>query len=105
MPLVAHGGIAFSGLNDVTFTKVRRSATLGEEELFQRTTDEDNSTAFTLFLGWQFYGKGNDVETDQRKSKIGMAFSLGTDVRPNVFRIIREQPKPSYFFSLSTRVY
>lgn len=143
MPLVAHGGIAFSGLNDVTFTKVRRSATFGEEELFQRTTNEDESTAYTLFLGWQFYGSGNDVETDQRKSKVGAAFSLGTDVRqpgkriflgpsllwlnrlvlsagivlgkesegendafePNVFRIIREKPKSSYFFSLSTKVF
>ncbi len=88
MPLVAHGGIAFSNLRDVAFDKVRRSATFGteqlyvtEDELFQRRTDEDRSYAYSLFLGWQFYGSGNDVTGDRRQGRVGGAFSLGTDVR------------------------
>jgi hypothetical protein len=82
MPLVVHGGVSFAGLNDVSFTKVRRSTTFGEEELFQRTTNADSSTAlFSLFLGWQFFGTHNDVEDDARKGKVGAAFSLGTDIR------------------------
>jgi hypothetical protein len=143
MPLVAHAGIAFSGLNDVTFSKVKRAGTFGEEELFQRTTNGSESTAFTLFLGWQFFSARNDAEENKWKSKIGAAFSLGTDIQhpgkrifagpslllfnrivlsggvvvgnevegqndtfePNVFRIIREHPETSYFFSLSTKVY
>lgn len=142
MPLVAHGGISFAGLNDVSFEKVKRSATFGEEELFQQQGDAETSTGYTLFLGWQFYGSG-DVATNARSSKVGAAFSIGTDVNrpgrrlfagpslmifnrlvvsgglvfgkeaegqsvtlePEVFRIVKERPKGTWFFSLSTRVY
>lgn len=81
MPLVAHGGIAFSGLRDVAFDKVKRAGTFGEEELFQQQSDENKSIDYTLFLGWQFYGMTNDVTGDRRQGKLGAAFSLGTDVR------------------------
>ncbi len=142
MPLVAHGGLSFAGLKDVTFEKVKRSSTFGEEELFQRQTNANATTGFALFLGWQFYGAG-DVTTDARAGRFGAAFSLGTDVtnpgkrvfagpsaivfnravltggvvfgseasgdgatlEPNIFRIVSQKPKGSWFFSLSTRVY
>jgi hypothetical protein len=78
MPLVAHGGLSFSGLRDVSFSKVRRATGFGEEDLFQQQSD-DTSTGFALFLGWQFYGQG-DVATNQKEGRIGAAFSLGTDV-------------------------
>ncbi len=142
MPLVAHGGLSFAGLNDVTFEKVKRSASFGEDELFQRQTDAEASTGYTLFLGWQFYGSA-DAETNARNGKVGAAFSIGTDVNkpgkrvfagpslmlfnrlvltggavfgkeaegenetlePNLFRIIKDKPKGSWFFAISTRVY
>jgi hypothetical protein len=79
MPLVAHGGLSFSGLRDVTFSKVRRATRFGEEDLFQEQSADDTSTGFALFLGWQFYGRG-DHATNHREGKVGAAFSLGTDV-------------------------
>ncbi len=142
MPLVAHGGLSFAGLRDVTFEKVKRSATFGEQELFQQQTDASTSTGYTLFLGWQFYGSA-DAETNTRSSRVGAAFSIGTDINkpgkrvfagpslmvfnrlvltgglvfgkeaegqdetlePSLFRVVRQEPKGSWFFSLSTRVY
>ena len=79
MPLVAHGGISFSGLKDVTFSKVRRATSFGEEDLFQEQSSDNTTTGFALFLGWQFYGTG-DVATNHREGRIGAAFSLGTDI-------------------------
>ena len=144
MPLVAHGGLSFSGLRDVSFSKVRRATSFGEEDLFQQQSSDDTSTGFALFLGWQFYGNATRSE-DQRQSRVGAAFSLGTDVNapgkrvfagpslllfnrlvisggavfgkeaegeaaaetlePNLFRIIREQPKAKWFVAVSTKVF
>lgn len=91
MPLVLHGGLAFSNLRDVTYDKVTRSTIVGfsdtqmfqeqTNDVFQQRTDEDRSYAYTLFLGWQFFGSGTDVGRDRRQAPFGGAFSLGTDIR------------------------
>lgn len=143
MPLVVHGGVSFSGLRDLAFDKVKRAGTFGEEELFQQQGSTAGSIDYTLFLGWQLYGSNDDVTGDRRQSRVGAAFSLGTDVRspgrrifagpsvllfsrivvsggavfgkesegeaaaaePNIFRLIRERRKTTWFFSISTKVY
>lgn len=95
MPLVAHGGMAFSTLKDVSFDKVKRAGTFGEADFFQQRTDENNSRTLTAFLGWQFLGLNGDATDDGRKSRYGAALSLGTDVRQPGKRVFIG---PSLFF-------
>jgi hypothetical protein len=79
LPLVLHGGLAFSTLNDVKFEKIKRAVGASEEDLFQQRSDDDNSKSFTAFLGAQLLavgGKGGDGS-----APLALLFSLGTDVR------------------------
>jgi hypothetical protein len=81
MPLVAHVGVTMTGLNDVSFKKVKKATSLGEDELFQKTSDGDDSTGFSLFLSWKV---GTiDHKSTPNKSIASLLVSLGTDtVKP-----------------------
>ena len=79
LPLVLHGGIAFSKLNDVDFEKIKRAVGASEEDLFQERSSDENSESFTAFLAAQLLavgGKGVGGTTP-----LALLFSLGTDVR------------------------
>ena len=141
MPLVAHGGLAFSGLKDVNFDKVKRASAFGEEDLFAKTSEEASSKNFTAFLSWELTPLAK--ASGPNNSKASLLLSLGTDVaapgkkifagpsvllfgrmaltagvvfgkeaegqaqtlEPDVFRIVRERPKGSFFFSVTTKVH
>jgi hypothetical protein len=78
IPLVVHGGMAFSSLNDVTFEKVKRSNGFSEDDVFQKSGDNANSRNFTLFMGWRFASFwGGETPNSKRLSAL---ISLGTDV-------------------------
>jgi hypothetical protein len=78
IPLVAHGGLAFSGLKDVTFQKVQRASAFGEDDLFQKVSDGNNTTGFCLFLSWMAFQL--DRHQTPNKSVAAILLSLGTDV-------------------------
>jgi len=79
LPLVVHGGLTFAKLNDVSFEKVKRASQFSEEDLFQRTTDNPNTRALSMFLAWQFWSKAGTAAGSVER--VGLLFSLGTDVR------------------------
>jgi hypothetical protein len=77
LPLVVHGGMAFSRLNDVTFEKVKRASAFSEEDLFQKTGDDANSRNVSLYMGWRVTNlDGRQPNT----SRFALLVSLGTDV-------------------------
>lgn len=77
LPLVVHGGLVFSRLNDVTFEKVKRANGFSEDDLFAKKNDEANSRNFTLFMGWRLGAMGGGRPKSMRVSAM---LSLGTDV-------------------------
>lgn len=142
MPLVAHGGLAFSGIKDVSFDTVKRASQFSENDFFAQRGTGDTSKGYSAFLAWQFYGAGSSTDTDAKSHPLGLLLSLGTDVtspgkrlfvgpsvmafgrvvltagealgseshgqdeiEPNVFRIIADRPKTSWFTAITMRVY
>jgi demethoxyubiquinone hydroxylase (CLK1/Coq7/Cat5 family) len=77
LPLVVHGGMSYSRLNDVTFEKVKRAAQFSEEDLFQKTGAEANSRNFSLFMGWRV---ANLDGRQPNTSRFALLVSLGTDI-------------------------
>ena len=77
IPLVVHGGLVYSRLNDVTFQKVKRAAEFSEEDVFQRTDANDNSRNFTMFMGWRLANLDGHRPNTSRFSAL---VSLGTDI-------------------------
>ena len=81
MPLVAHGGLAFAGIKDVTFDKVKRAAQFSEEDVFQQRGSGDNSSGFALFLSWQFWEIGGSSDQEAKQQPVTLLASLGTDIK------------------------
>ena len=77
IPLVVHGGLVYSRLNDVTFQKVKRAAEFSEEDVFQKTDDDANSRNFTMFMGWRLATLDGGQPNTSRFSAL---ISLGTDI-------------------------
>ena len=81
MPLVAHGGLTYAGIKDVTFDKVKRAAQFSEEDVFQQRGSGDNSSNFTMFLSWQFWEIGGSSDQESKQQPVTLLASLGTDIR------------------------
>jgi hypothetical protein len=79
MPLVVHGGMAFSRLDDVSFEKVKRASSFSEEDLFQQKSADANTRALSLFLAWQFWSRAGTAAGSAER--VGVLFSIGTDLR------------------------
>jgi hypothetical protein len=77
LPLVVHGGVVFSRLNDVTFEKIKRANGFAEDDLFQKKGDEANSRNFTMFMGWRLGTIGGG---EPNTNKLSALLSLGTDI-------------------------
>jgi len=77
LPLVVHGGLTFSRLNDVTFEKIKRANGFSEDEVFEKTGEDDNTQSFTLFMGWRIATLDGRQPNSSRFSAL---LSLGTDI-------------------------
>ncbi len=80
MPLVAHGGVAFSGIRDVTFEKVRRAVEFSEEDFFARQASDTTATGFSTFLAWQVFAVARSLDADTKQQPFGLLLSIGTDL-------------------------
>ena len=141
MPLVVHGGLAFSNLHDVTFEKIRRAGSFGEDDLFQKKSDASNSKNFSIFFGWQLAQL--DPGKSPNESRASLLVSLGTDIatpgqkifagpslllfnrfvvtsgwafakeahgeqqtlEPDIFKVVKQKPASSWFFSFASKVH
>jgi hypothetical protein len=81
MPLVAHGGLAFSGVKDISFEAVKRAAQFSEEDFFQQRGTGGNSRSFAAFLAWQFYAANRSLDADAKQQPMAIMLSMGTDVQ------------------------
>jgi len=80
MPLVAHGGVAVSGIKDVTFQKVSRAVQFSQEDFFQQQGTGDSVTRFSVFLAWQFFTRTKSLDVDAKQQPICVLLSMGTDL-------------------------
>ena len=80
MPLVAHGGAAFSGISGVTFEKVKRAAQFSEEDFFARKGDDGGTPGFATFLAWQLLAGAGSLDADTKQQPVGLLLSVGTDL-------------------------
>jgi hypothetical protein len=142
MPLVAHGGVAVTGIKNVTFQKVSRAVQFSQEDFFQQQGTGNAVKSFSVFLGWQFFARVTSLDLDAKQQPVSVLLSMGTDLsspgnrifigpsvmlfgrfvvtggaaigresegaeplEPNVFRVVRDRGKTSWFASASIRVY
>jgi hypothetical protein len=79
MPLVIHGGVAFTGLRQVSFDTVKRASAFGEEELFQKTAEAETGKSFSAFLSWTLAPLVG-TKSGPHGAWLSLLASLGTDV-------------------------
>jgi hypothetical protein len=80
VPLVAHGGVAFSGIRDVTFEKVRRAVQFSGEDFFANPGTGGSATGFSAFLAWQLLTGGASLDAGAKEQPLGLLVSIGTDL-------------------------
>jgi hypothetical protein len=78
-PLIAHAGLTFSHLNEVSFKQVQRANGLSADDLFQQQDAGENTQDFTLFLGWEAFARGSRLADGQ--GNLSVLLSLGTSAR------------------------
>lgn len=80
MPLVAHGGVAVTGIKDVTFQKVSRAVQFSQEDFFQQQGTGNAVKSFSVFLGWQFFTRVASLDLDAKQQPVSVLLSMGTDL-------------------------
>jgi hypothetical protein len=81
MPLVAHAGVAFSGVKDISFKQVKRAVQFSEEDFFQQQGTGDASGGFSAFLAWQFFTKTSSLDASAKQQPLAVMLSIGTDIQ------------------------
>jgi hypothetical protein len=80
-PLVAHAGMSFGSLNEISFEKVRRVNGLSADDLFVQEDTGTTTSDFLLFLGYQLGAINPSRLGESRDPDWAFFASLGTAIR------------------------